>query len=107
MAKSGEEIEQARMLAMLSAAGKLGCNAVNNVCVLWDKNGNDDRDKGKGVAFRVAPFEHYSEIKTQGYSSNTTVTVIQNDAVATTTLGDGSPGGNIVYIKQNLGVLKR
>lgn len=106
VAKSGEEIEQARMLAMLSAAGKLGCNAVNNVCVLWDKNGNDDRDKGKGVAFRVAPFEHYSEIKTQGYSSNTSINITQNSVAAAILIGDGSPGGNIVNIIQSTGVLQ-
>jgi hypothetical protein len=106
VSKSGEEIEQARILAMMAAAGKLGCNAVTSICVAWDKNNDDIRDRGKGTAFRIAPFEHYSEIKTQGFNSNTTINIIQNSVSASTIIGDGSPGGNIVTITQNTGVIQ-
>lgn len=87
--------------------GKVGCNPAISVCVKWENPDQPDiSGKGKGTAFRETPQEHYSEIKTQGYVSNTAITIIQNDVVATAIIGDGSPGGNNVYIKQNTG-LKR
>ena len=43
----------------------------------------------------------------QGYMSNTLVTIVHNDNVASELIGDGSPGGNIVYIKQTAGLKKR
>jgi hypothetical protein len=63
--------------------------------------------RGKGIAYREAPNDHYAEVKTQGYSSNTFITITQNDATAVMIIGDGSPGGNIVTIKQSTGVLRR
>ena len=39
--------------------------------------------------------------------SNTLVTIIHNDTIASELIGDGSPGGNIVYIKQNAGLKKK
>ena len=57
--------------------------------------------------FRIAPNEHYAEVKTQGYSSNTSLIIIQNDIPASEVIGDGNYSGNIVYIKQNTGVLRR
>jgi hypothetical protein len=90
------------------ADGKKGCNPATNICVLWEKaDAPDMASRGKGIAFRKAGDEHYAEVKTQGYSSNTSLTIIQNDTVATEMIGDGSPGGNMVSIKQNMGVLKR
>lgn len=105
VSKNNEEIE-ARILSMKATADKLGCNAVSSVCVTWDKNANDDKDKGKGIAFRISPNEHYSEVKTQGYGSNTTVNITQNSIAASNLIGDGSPGGNVVNIIQNTGVLQ-
>ncbi len=108
LVKESAPVEKPITLTTTYADGKSGCNPKTSVCVIWEKaNAPDMQSRGKGTAYRQTDNDHYAEIKTQGYSSNTTVTVIQNDAVATTTLGDGSPGGNIVYIKQNLGVLKR
>ena len=87
--------------------GKKGCDPTKNICVRWDQpDAAEMPGKGKGVAFRRAE-EHYAEVKTTGYSSNTNLTIIQNDSTATEILGDGSPGGNTVTIKQNMGVLKR
>jgi len=107
VAKSAEAIDEARMLAMLAAAGKLGCNAVSSVCVIWDKNGDSAQERGKGTAFRIAPYEHYTEIKTQGYNSNTIINIMQNSINASTLIGDGSPGSNVVNIIQNTGVLQQ
>lgn len=108
LVKESAPVEKSITLTTTYADGKSGCNPKTSVCVIWEKaDAPDMQSRGKGTAYRQTDNDHYAEIKTQGYSSNTTVTVIQNDAVATATLGDGSPGGNIVYIKQNLGVLKR
>ena len=78
-----------------------------NICINWDKPDAERPSAGKGVAFRIQPNEHYAEVKTQGYSSNTTVTIVHNDASASELIGAGGGGGNTVYIKQNLGVLRR
>lgn len=108
MVKESAPVEKPVTLPTTYADGKPGCNPKTSVCVIWEKaDAPDMQSRGKGIAYRQTDNDHYAEIKTQGYASNTTVTVIQNDALATATLGDGSPGGNTVYIKQNLGVLKR
>lgn len=102
-----EEIEKARILALANAAGALGCNPSTNICVAWEnKEANDIQTKGKGIAFRTNE-DHYAEVKTQGYSSNSNITIIHNDAYANEVIGDGSAGGNTIYIKQNAGVLRR
>ena len=106
--ESADEIEQARVLRMQEEAGRLGCNAATSVCVIWDKPDESLLSgRGKGIAFRNTENEHYAEIKTQGYSSNTLVNIIHNDHLASELIGDGSPGGNIINIKQNTGVLRR
>lgn len=90
------------------ADGKKGCNPTTNICVKWENpDGAEMQSKGRGVAWRSVPNEHYAEVKTTGYSSNTNLTIIQNDNQASELIGDGSPGGNIVTIKQNSGVLKK
>jgi hypothetical protein len=105
--KSTEEAE-ARILDMIKNANANGCNPTTNICVIWEHPESSIlQSKGKGIAFRVLGTEDYAEVKTLGYSSNTTVTIIQNFEPATTILGDGSPGGNIVTIKQNPGVFKK
>ena len=106
--KTQEVLEEARLIRMLELAGKLGCNPAISVCVLWDKPDADEMQmKGKGIAFRWTMDEHYAEVKTQGYSSNTSISIIHNDTEANAIIGDGSPGGNIVKITQNTGVLKK
>jgi hypothetical protein len=90
------------------ASGKSGCNPATNVCVKWERSdAPNPASRGKGTAFRNTENEHYAEVKTQGHTSNTHVTIIHNDTVAWDIIGDGSPGGNIVHIKQNTGVLRR
>lgn len=97
-----------KMMPYTYADGSKGCNPQTSVCVSWERADQPDmQSRGKGVAFRVTPNEHYAEIKTTGFSSNTSITIIQNDTTAVETLGDGSPGGNVVIIKQNTGMLKR
>jgi hypothetical protein len=84
------------------------CNSITNICVTWERTDTPDiQNRGKGIAYRGSDLDHYAEVKTQGHSSNTAVTIVHNDALATAIIGDGSPGGNVVYIKQNLGVLKK
>lgn len=108
LVKESAPVEKPVALQTTYADGKAGCNPKNSVCVIWEKSDAPDmQSRGKGTAFRQTDNDHYAEVKTQGYSSNTSVTVIQNDSLATATLGDGSPGGNVIYIRQNLGVLKR
>lgn len=102
-----EEIERARILALVAAAGKGGCNASTSVCVSWTiPDGSDIQSKGKGTAFR-SNTDHYAEVKTQGYESNTLVTIVHNDASASELIGSGGGGGNNIYIKQNNGTLRR
>ena len=40
----------------------------------------------------------------QGFVSNTTISVTQNWMPSTELIGDGSPGGNVVTIIQNMGI---
>jgi len=81
------------------------CNSITSVCISWEREDQPDRQsKGKGVAYRGSDLDHYAEIKTQGFISNTTITVTQNWMPSTELIGDGFPGGNVVNITQNMGV---
>jgi hypothetical protein len=105
--ETNEAIENARLLAMMEAAGTLGCNASTSVCVSWEKNDSSDiQSKGKGTAYR-SNIDHYAEVKTSGYDSNTFVAISHNDQYAYTIIGSGDPGGNVVNIVQKTGVLRR
>lgn len=105
--ETNEAIENARILAMIEASGKSGCNASTSVCVTWEKNDSSDiQSKGKGTAYRNN-IDHYAEVKTSGYDSNTFVAISHNDQYAFTIIGSGDPGGNIVNIVQKTGVLRR
>jgi len=87
--------------------GKKGCNPSTTVCVAWEKNDlSDMQSKGKGTAYR-SNTDHYAEVKTSGYDSNTFVSVSHNDQYAYTIIGSGDPGGNVVNIVQKSGVLRR
>jgi hypothetical protein len=87
--------------------GKKGCNPSLSVCVAWEKNDNADiQSKGKGTAYR-SNTDHYAEVKTTGYDSNTFVSISHNDQYAYTIIGSGDPGGNVVNIVQKTGVLRR
>ena len=107
VAKSAESIEEARINLLVSATIKSGCNPNTGVCVIWDRPAEAEMiSRGRGIAFRLTEGEHYAEVKTLGYTSNTTVSITHNDTPSTIVIGDGSPGGTIVTIKQNNGVLK-
>lgn len=104
--KANEENNKSPLLPYTYSDGTKGCNPSTSVCVNWEKaDAPDIQSKGKGVAFRSNE-DHYAEVKTSGYGSNTFVAIIHNDQYADTVIGDGSPGGNIVTIKQNTGVLR-
>lgn len=108
MVRDSAPAEQPIKLTETYADGKVGCNSKINVCVRWEKaNAPDMQSRGQGTAYRQTDNDHYAEVKTQGYTSNTLVTVVQNDVLAWAILGDGSPGGNVVTIIQNTGVLKK
>lgn len=108
VADRSENIEQARILILEDAASKAGCNATTTVCISWDNPAESAmQNRGKGIAFRNTENTHYAEVKTQGYTSNTSVTITHNDAASTAIIGDGSVGGNVVSITQNIGVAKR
>lgn len=103
--ETADQIAQAQMLLMQDLAGRLGCNSANSVCVIWEKPDEaDTQNKGKGVAFRYTENEHYAEVKTQGYESNTSITITHNDNSATAVIGNGAPGGNVISIRQSTGV---
>jgi hypothetical protein len=75
--------------------------------VAWEKNDSPDiQSKGKGTAYR-SNTDHYAEVKTTGYDSNTFVSISHNDQYAFTFVGSGDPGGNVVNIVQKTGVLRR
>lgn len=88
-------------------SGKSGCNPGINVCVRWERpDGETIQERGRGIAFRQSE-DHYAEVKTQGYDSNTSVMISHDDNPATALIGSGDPGGNIVRIRQSTGVLKQ
>jgi hypothetical protein len=102
-----EAIEGARILALETYLGKTGCNPATAVCVIWDKNdASDIQSRGKGTAYR-SNTDHYAEVKTTGYDSNTFVSISHNDQYAYSVIGNGDPGGNVVNIVQKSGVLRR
>lgn len=101
------ESERAELLKKRKNESADQCDSRTSICVRWESaDANDIRSRGKGTAYRTNE-ENQAEVKTEGYSSNTSVTIVHNDSIATYLLGDGSPGGNSVYIKQNNGVLRR
>lgn len=100
--------DEPKLLPYTYADGSKGCDPTKTICVRWDNpDAAEASTRGRGVAFRVTPTEHYAEVKTTGTASNTNVTIIHNDVEATELIGDGSPGGNTVIIKQSMGVLAR
>ena len=105
--KEGNVEREAGLLRTLAAAAS-GCNPTTTVCVAWDRTDQpEQQNRGKGIAFRFQPGDHYAEVKTQGYASNTIVTITQNDSPATEIIGDGNAGANIISITQSLGIRAR
>lgn len=105
--KKQSEEEQAKIIAANSFKPDPNCNAATTVCILWEKSDAEISARGRGIAYRNSENEHYAEVKTQGFISNTFITIVHNDTIASELIGDGSPGGNIVYIKQNAGLKRR
>ena len=81
------------------------CDPVTHVCVQWEQPNADGTQKGKGTAYRITPDTHYAEVKTQGYTSNTSISINQNDTTASAMIGDSS--SNTISITQTTGVLRR
>ena len=107
MVAKSVETPVAVLLPDTYADGKKGCNPNTSVCVFWEKNDtNNIQSQGKGTAYRTN-LDHYAEVKTTGYNSNTTVYISHDDQPASAVIGTGDPGGNIVNIIQKTGVLRR
>lgn len=105
--QSAQDIEQARLLTQAGADTSAGCNETTQICIQWGQPAEPDRrHRGPGTAYRLTETEHYAEVKTAGHSSNTSITIVHNDVVATELIGSGAPGGNTVVIKQSTGVLR-
>jgi hypothetical protein len=105
--EKGNEKSDPILLPDTFSDGKKGCNPSLSVCVAWEKNDvSDIQSKGKGTAYR-SNLDHYAEVKTSGYDSNTFVAISHNDQYAFTIVGSGDPGGNVVNIVQKTGVLRR
>ena len=92
--KKQQAEEQAKIIAANSFKPDPNCNASTNVCIMWEKSDGELSARGRAIAYRNTENEHYAEVKTQGYMSNTLVTIIHNDTIASELLGDGQPGGN-------------
>jgi hypothetical protein len=105
--EKGNEKTEKVLLPDTYADGKKGCNPASTVCVAWEKSdASDIQSRGKGTAYRTNT-DHYAEVKTTGYDSNTFVSISHNDQYAYTIIGSGDPGGNVVSITQKTGVLRR
>jgi hypothetical protein len=103
----GNEKKETVLLPDTFADGKKGCNPASSVCVAWEKSDAPEiQSRGKGTAYRNNT-DHYAEVKTSGYDSNTFVAISHNDQYAFTVVGSGDPGGNVVNIVQKTGVLRR
>lgn len=106
--ESADEIEQARIISQTQPDAKNICNATTHICIRWERSDPPDRQsRGLGVAYRNTDTEHYAEVKTIGYGSNTSLLIVHNDAPAVELIGDGNAGGNTVIIRQSTGVLRR
>jgi hypothetical protein len=106
--ESAEDIEQAKILSQARTSGKNTCNSATHICIRWERSDPPDRQsRGRGVAYRNTDTEHYAEVKTIGYGSNTNLLIVHNDTIATELIGDGNAGGNTVIIRQSNGVLKK
>jgi len=105
--KAREEKQETVVLPYTFATGAKGCNPSTSICVNWENpSGVDIQSRGRGIAFRKNE-DHYAEVKTLGYSSNTSISITHDDQTDTIIIGSGDPNGNVVSIKQNTGVLKR
>jgi hypothetical protein len=105
--KAREEKQETVVLPYTFATGAKGCNPSTSICVNWENPaGVDIQSRGRGIAFRKNE-DHYAEVKTLGYSSNTSISITHDDQTDTIIIGSGDPNGNVVSIKQNTGVLKR
>lgn len=105
--KPSTEDTKPKMFPFFFVDGKKGCNPATQICVNWENpDGSTIQEKGKGVAFRKNQ-DHYAEVKTLGYVSNTTLSMTHDDQTDVVVIGSGDPNGNIISIKQNTGVLKR
>ena len=104
--KENNNDEKPVVMPYTYADGSKGCNPANSICVKWEKADEPlIQARGRGIAFRFNT-DHYAEVKTQGYESNTSITIVQDDNIASTLIGSGDPGGNNVNIRQSSGVLK-
>jgi hypothetical protein len=105
-AEQARQEAEAYLLAKMRVTESDVCDAVKTICVRWQNPEQQDLNlRGGAVAYRNSP-DHYAEVKTQGIISNTSVTIVHNDAPASLVIGDPTAILNSVYIKQNVGVIR-
>lgn len=103
--KNGASFQNASLLNFGAGKGDGSCNSITSICVTWERTDMPEiQNRGRGVAYRGSDLDHYAEVKTQGYISNTSLTITQNWQPATEMIGDGAPGGNNITIIQNMGI---
>jgi hypothetical protein len=101
------EIDHVRFLLDSVPGGPNKCDPAKSVCVAWENPGASSMStRGKAIAFRSTQGEHFAEVKTIGWNSNTFVSITHDDNYASTVIGDPSSITNVVNIKQNVGVVK-
>lgn len=105
-ATAAAEAAEALIIKQLQDTSIPSCDATKNICVRWQNpQANDTNMRGQGTAYRTSA-DNYAEVKTTGADSNTSITIIHNDSIASTVIGDPSAILNTVYIKQNSSVIK-
>lgn len=98
-------VEEAKAVPTKKLQTDPSCNPSTTVCIAWENKDAQGEAKGIAVAYRFQDPDHYAEVRTQGVSSNSIISITQNDDTATAIIGDGTAGGNNISIKQQSGVL--
>ena len=101
------EVDRVRFLLDSVPGGAKACNSSKEVCVAWENPTSPAlSSRGKATAFRYTEGEHYAEVKTAGVSSNTFVSITQDDNYASVMIGDSGSVNSSVNIRQKTGVTK-
>ena len=101
------QTDEVTLLLQSGGGGVVKCDPAKTICIAWENpSAASLTTRGKAIAFRSTQGEHYSEVKTTGWNSNTFVSITHDDNYASTMIGDSGSVTNVVAIKQNTGVVK-
>jgi hypothetical protein len=101
------QTDEVTLLLQSGGGGVVKCDPAKTICIGWENpSAASLNTRGKATAFRSTQGEHYAEVKTAGWNSNTFVSITHDDNYASTMIGDSGSVTNVVAIKQNTGVLK-